>query len=152
MTQPTWTSSRWWRWSWSRRCSRRWWGSQARSSWSIQAPGCSISITLVLSFIIVMLVIITIIMPIAHQWISDLLGADAVESPDHNQVWGEEVPGRFWKLLLWTLWCGLTWHNDRRQSSRGRTRWRGWWRGGRGRRCSKPGWGRAVITRVIGWM
>ena len=31
----------------------------------------------------------------AHQWISDLLGADAVESPDHNQVWGEEVPGRY---------------------------------------------------------
>ena len=42
-----------------------------------------------------MLVIITIIYAIAHQWISDLLGSDAVESPDHNQVWGEEVPGRY---------------------------------------------------------
>ena len=42
-----------------------------------------------------MLVKITIIIAIAHQWISDLLGADSVESPDHNQVRGEDVPGRF---------------------------------------------------------
>ena len=52
------------------------------SHWCSPSPPC-------------MLVIITIIIAIAHQWISDLLGSDAVESPDHNQVWGEEVPGRF---------------------------------------------------------
>ena len=40
---------------------------------------------------------------IAHQWISDLLGSDAVESPDHNQVRGEEVPGRFLRMRKRTM-------------------------------------------------